>query len=206
MLCNYFIYKQCCAAIVSMFSPKHFTHLSFLRKFNAKIKWGTKRCQTTKTSSYLFFPAASASPCCIKVWLFISLFMCAVKHHHESWLFSNNHYIQKRTVALLQTFLFNNSLHTFNFLSSRLLPFTRSNTSLTEMHHGIMSVASVITDQKCFWLFGWIWDELCQLTVNSTPDRKQNKTDWMSLQHKLLYRLCKLRASIFTPSTSSFNY
>ena len=128
LLC--FVIISCTNSVMLLLFPhshQNTSHIShFSEHLTAKIKWGTKRCQINKTSSHLFFPAASASPCCIKVWLFISLFMC-VKHHHESWLFSNKHYIQKRRVASLQTFILNNNLHVFNFLSSRLLPFRRSN-------------------------------------------------------------------------------
>ena len=87
------------------------------KKWTAKTKWGTKRCQTIKTSSHLFFPISYNIIMLYHDWQFDSL---SVKHHHESFCYCWS---------------------------------------------------------KRFWMFERKWDELCQLTLNSTPDMKQNKTD-----------------------------
>ena len=95
VFCNYLKYKLCCAAVVSTFSLKHFTHL--ISQIGKK-KRGTKMCHITKRASYLLHPAATVSPCSILNIKSQSLFMCAVQHHHESCLGSNKHYMQKGRV------------------------------------------------------------------------------------------------------------
>ena len=98
------------------FSPKHL----LFSETNCKNTMRNQQVSDSKTSSsvcsfscysitILHHGHQEWSPAGGGVWLFTCVFMCAVKHHHESCLVSNKHRIN--------TFILTNNLYKLNFLS-----------------------------------------------------------------------------------------
>ena len=135
--------KTCRALLLVLptFSPKHF-FLQF-SETNCKNKMRNQEVSDSKTSSsvcsiscysitILHHGHQEWNPAGRGVWLFTCVFMCAVKHHHESCLVSNKHHLKKTSCITANIYLNQQSSHAQHPQSS-FLSFQVWKTSVSQM-------------------------------------------------------------------------